>query len=164
MAFVYRSDKLKTQNVNDQVGPGSYLSQPSYSIKQNKFAFQSTANKAQDLSEHKITPGPGSYFKGYDEALKTEYDNLITSINHNEPLYKVLDYDELAKNSKYADVFNEKIHQTGFLKKDKRFAETMSILTPGPGHYNRADLNILEENIRKIEKQNKKKKKKREYI
>jgi hypothetical protein len=146
MAFVYRSSKLKDNKINEQTGPGSYLSHTTYAIKENKKPFLSSSSKGKEIMESKVSPGPGSYFKDGDNYLKTELNNLLTSQNNKSPVYKVLDYDEMARNSKFAEIFKDKIKPTGFLNKDKRFVEPFATdNTPGPGHYNRTDLNFFEE-------------------
>lgn len=171
MAFVFRSPKkndLNKQNntTTEFVGPGSYLGVKNHNIgKENKFLFLIGSKKNKfEAGPSNETPGPGSYFKE-TSRFKNELDQI--EIGSKSPLYKVLDYDEIAKNSKFAELLNDKMKPTGFLNKDKRFGNARLENIPGPGHYNRTDLNFFEMTKEKIDFENKKKilsKSKKEHV
>lgn len=156
MAFVYKSPRKFNyieSNVNDKPGPGHYLSTENEykKIPKNKIPFLSGAKKFHTSYKVSDSPGPGAYFNQY-QNLK-DYNNLINSKNNNnqDTIYKVLDYDEVAKNSRFAKLLQEKMKSTGFLIKDKRFNNKIVEDIPGPGYYNRTDLNYFEVNTAKIE-------------
>ena len=175
MAFVYRSNKENKRklydNTSNNIGPGSYLSHTSYNIKNNdnKHPFMSGSKKMVNfINKEALNPGPGSYFKSNnfnDSKDKLElfknlninyantnnnYNNLYLHDNGSKnSIYKILDYDEITKNSKFSELLQEKIKPTGFLIKDKRFKENNNNDVPGPGHYNRNDLNYFSEDTDK---------------
>lgn len=161
MAFVFLSPKKNDLNkqsstTTEFVGPGSYIGVQHSSLpKENKFPFLTGSKKNKfEAGPSNETPGPGSYFKE-TSRFKNELDQI--EIGSKSPLYKVLDYDEIAKNSKFAELLNDKMKPTGFLNKDKRFGNARLENIPGPGHYNRTDLNFFEISKEKIEWENKKK-------
>lgn len=152
MAFVYKEDRF-TNRINSKFentpGPGHYLStDTSKQAQDQKIPFISSEQK---LKREKIlnTPGPGSYFSSNYYQNK----NLKTDSNNDNVIYKILDYDEITHNSKFAHLLEEKIKPTGFSNKAKRFNQKEYNDNPGPGHYNRTDLNFFENNTMKIEKE-----------
>lgn len=157
MAFVYRSKKTDIQPrliTTTDLGPGSYINHSYYDIKERIIPFNTTTKKQEIIkNDVKKTPGPGSYFKNYEKILKTEYDSLINSnINRQQqPIYKVLDYDELAKNSQYSELFKEKVKPTGFLNREIRFNSLNKdeIQTPGPGFYIGNDIKDKKTSLKK---------------
>ena len=152
MAFVFKSSRKFNyidSTENEKPGPGHYISiDNQYSnISKNKIPFLSAEKKL--AYKESDSPGPGTYYTR-NENLE---NNILISKDNNATIYKVLDYDEVAKNSKFAKLLQEKMNPTGFLIKDKRFNKKIEDDNPGPGYYNRNDLNYFEQSTNKIEKE-----------
>lgn len=162
MAFVYKSERDFSYNNQEKEnpGPGHYLQiENEYSkISERKSPFMSTSKKEalnHKINLNTITPGPGTYFKDKVLSKENDKDNNLIDKNNKNTIYKILDYDEIAKNSKFAKLMQEKLKPVGFLSKNKRFIDKINLNNnPGPGYYNKTDQNFFLEKTKKIEKIN----------
>lgn len=156
MAFVFKSERDFSYSKLDNPGPGHYLqTENNYNkIKEKKSPFMSTSKKEalnNTINPSNLTPGPGAYFKDKVLSKDNEKENILNK-NSKNAIYKILDYDEIAKNSKFAKLMQEKLKPVGFLSKDKRFNDKNNLNNnPGPGFYNKTDQNFFLESTKKIE-------------
>ena len=150
MAITCKSERLPNINKTSNIGPGSYLPVDNDygKIEPAKIPFNSSTEKINPTDHKNTSPGPGAYFKN------NQLSEIKSLMQGDQSVYKILDYDEIAKNSKFAKLLQDKIKPTGFMIKDQRFTSKKENNIPGPGYYNRTDLNFFEHSTTKQQEQN----------